>query len=253
MHDRRVNLNDGLVELADALPGVNRIKAVKQALRGRTNPVYLEIGVSKGQAFQKISADIKFAVDPAFRLTDHTRQVADSKARVTRYFEVTSDAFFEQETATLEQHPIDVALIDGLHTWEQVVRDVENTLRYLRPDGVIFLHDCNPPFELASRRADSWEDFMAEQKGPLKIGLWNGDVWKAIVALRSTRPDLLVGVLKCDQGVGFVRFGTPETTLSYSMDQIDALTYNDLKADRKGLINLRPARYVHEFLAAGPA
>lgn len=247
----RVNLNDGMVTLADALPGVNRIKAVQQALRGRTNPVYLEIGVSKGQAFQKISADVKFAVDPAFRLTERTREIADSKARVTRYFETTSDAFFENEKAVLEQHPIDVALIDGLHTYEQVVRDVENTVRYLREDGVIFLHDCNPPFELAGRRAESWDDFMAQQKGPLKIGLWNGDVWKAIVELRSTRPDLLVGVLKCDQGVGFVRKGSPESTLSYTPTQIEALTYADLKADRKRLINLKPARYLSEFLAAG--
>ena len=202
----------GLVMLADAMPGVNRIRAVQQALAMRSNPVYLEIGVSRGQAFQRISADVKFAVDPAFRLTERTRELANAKGRVVEYFEVTSDAFFENQTALLEQHPVDVALIDGLHTYEQVVRDVENTVRYLKDDGVIFLHDCNPPFELAGRRADSWDEFMAQQSGPLKIGIWNGDVWKAIVELRSTRPDLLVGVLKCDQGVGFVRKGTPEST-----------------------------------------
>ena len=57
-----MNLNNGLVTVADALPGVNRIRAVQRALAGRTNPVYLEIGVSRGQAFQKISADVKIAV-----------------------------------------------------------------------------------------------------------------------------------------------------------------------------------------------
>jgi hypothetical protein len=243
-----MNINDGLVVLTDAWPGVNRIRAVRKALAMRTAPVYLEIGVSKGRAFQQISADVKIAVDPAFKLSQRTRQLADAKGRIVRYFETTSDAFFANETALLEEHPVDVALIDGLHTYEQVLLDVENTLRYLRDDGVIFLHDCNPPFELASRRADSWEDFMAQQKGPLKIGNWNGDVWKAIVALRSSRPDLLVGVLKCDQGVGFVRKGSPESTLSYSPEQIEALTYADLKADRKRLLNLKPPRYVAEFL-----
>jgi hypothetical protein len=244
-----VKINDGLVVLADAMPGVNRIKAVQQALATRSNPVYLEIGVSRGQAFQRISADVKFAVDPAFRLTERTRELANAKARVTRYFETISDAFFENETALLEQHPVDVALIDGLHTYEQVVRDVENTVRYLKEDGVIFLHDCNPPFELAGRRADSWDDFMAQQSGPLKIGIWNGDVWKAIVQLRSTRPDLLVGVLKCDQGVGFVRKGSPESTLPYSPEQVAALSYADLRADRTRLLNLKPPRYLGEFLA----
>ncbi|MCV6979907.1 class I SAM-dependent methyltransferase [Mycolicibacterium pulveris] len=232
---------------------MNRIRAVQRALAMRSEPVYLEIGVSRGQAFQRISADVKIAVDPAFRLTDRVRERADAKGRVTRYFETTSDAFFANETALLERHPVDVALIDGLHTYEQVVRDVENTVRYLKDDGVIFLHDCNPPFELAGRRADSWEEFMAQQKGPLLIGIWNGDVWKAIVQLRSTRPDLLVGVLKCDQGVGFLRKGSPESTLSYSVEEIEALTYADLKADRRRLLNLKPARYLNEFLAASTA
>ncbi|AKK28966.1 biotin carboxyl carrier protein [Mycobacterium sp. EPa45] len=248
-----MNINQGLVMLADAMPGVNRIRAVQQALAMRSNPVYLEIGVSRGQAFQRISADVKIAVDPAFRLTERTRELANAKGRVVEYFETTSDAFFDNEKSLLEQHPVDVALIDGLHTYEQVVRDVENTVRYLKDDGVIFLHDCNPPFELAGRRAESWDEFMAQQSGPLKIGIWNGDVWKAIVELRSTRPDLLVGVLKCDQGVGFVRKGTPETTLPYSPKQVEALTYADLKADRTRLLNLKPPRYLGEFLAMSAA
>ncbi|WP_319437504.1 class I SAM-dependent methyltransferase [Mycobacterium sp. RTGN5] len=253
MNINGVSFNSGLVMLADAMPGVNRIRAVQQALAMRSNPVYLEIGVSRGQAFQRISADVKFAVDPAFRLTERTRELANAKGRVVEYFETTSDAFFENEAALLEQHPVDVALIDGLHTYEQVVRDVENTVRYLKDDGVIFLHDCNPPFELAGRRADSWDEFMAQQSGPLKIGIWNGDVWKSIVELRSTRPDLVVGVLKCDQGVGFVRKGTPESTLPYTPEQVAALTYADLKADRTRLLNLKSPRYLGEFLALSAA
>ena len=248
-----MNINQGLVKLADAMPGVNRIRAVQQALAMRSNPVYLEIGVSRGQAFQRISADVKLAVDPAFRLTERTRELANATGRDVRFFEITSDAFFENETALLEQHPVDVALIDGLHTYEQVVRDVENTVRHLKDDGVIFLHDCNPPFELAGRRAESWDEFMAEQSGPLKIGIWNGDVWKSIVELRSTRPDLVVGVLKCDQGVGFVRKGIPESTLPYSPAQVEALTYADLKADRTRLLNLKSPRYLGEFLAMSAA
>ncbi len=205
--------------------------------------------MSRGQAFQRISADVKIAVDPALKLSARTREIADAKARVTRYFETTSDAFFEEEATFLDEHPIDVALIDGLHTYEQVVRDVEYTVRHLKGDGVIFLHDCNPPFALAGRRAASWEDFVAQQRGPLVVGIWNGDVWKAIVHLRSTRPDLVVGVLKCDQGVGFVCKGVPQETLSYSPTEIEALTYADLKTDRRRLLNLKPARYLGEILA----
>jgi hypothetical protein len=245
-----VNFNDGLTMLVDALPGVNRIKAVQRALEGRVKPVYLEIGVSKGLAFRRISADEKIAVDPAFKLSARSRSLADAKARASHYFEMTSDAFFANETAFLEQRPIDVALIDGLHTYEQVVRDVENTVRYLRDDGVIVLHDCNPARELIGRRAATWDDFVAQQKGPLKLGVWSGDVWKAIVYLRSTRHDLRVAVLKCDLGVGVVRKGSPESRLSYSAAQIEALTYADLAADRERLLNLKSPRYLGEFLGA---
>ena len=229
---------------------MNRIKAVQRALDGRVNRVYLEIGVSHGRAFRRITADEKIAVDPAFKLSARSRRLADTKARATHYFETTSDSFFANETAFLEQHGIDVALIDGLHTYEQVVRDVENTLRYLRDDGVIFLHDCNPALALIGRPAASQADFMAQQSGPLVIGVWSGDVWKAIVYLRSTRHDLRVAVLKCDMGVGVVRKGSPDSRLSYSAAQIEGFNYADLAADRERLLNLKPPRYLSEFLGA---
>jgi hypothetical protein len=228
---------------------VNRIKAVQRALEGRAKPIYLEIGVSRGAAFRRVIADQKIAVDPAFKLSARSRRLADSRARATHYFETTSDAFFANETTFLEQHRIDVALIDGLHTYEQVVRDVENTVRYLRDDGIIFLHDCNPALAVIGRPAASYADFLAQQTGPLVIGVWSGDVWKAIVHLRSTRPDLQIAVLKCDLGVGIVRKGSPESRLAYSPAQIAKLNYADLRADRERLLNLRPPAYLGEFLA----
>jgi SAM-dependent methyltransferase len=227
---------------------VNRIKAVQQALEGRARSVYLEIGVSHGVAFQRITADEKIAVDPAFKLSASSRRLADAKARATHYFETTSDAFFANETAFLEQHGIDVALIDGLHTYRQVLRDVENTLRYLRDDGVIVLHDCNPAHPSRACPATSYADFRAQHHWWNTE--WSGDVWKAIVHLRSTRHDLRVAVLKCDCGVGVVRKGVPESRLSYSAAQIEALNYADLAADRERLLNLKPPRYLGEFLGA---
>jgi hypothetical protein len=231
---------------------VNRIKAVQQALEGRLKPVYLEIGVSGGAAFRRITAAEKIAVDPAFTLSARSRRLADAKARATHYFETTSDDFFASETAFLEQRGIDVALIDGLHTYQQVVRDVENTLRYLRDDGVIVLHDCNPANASIACPATSHADFLAQNHWrPLpwvRRPLWSGDVWKAIVQLRSTRHDLRIAVLDCDFGVGIARKGFPESRLSYSAAQIKALNYADLAADRDRLLNLKPPAYLGEFL-----
>jgi SAM-dependent methyltransferase len=226
---------------------VNRIKAVQQALDGRGNSVYLEIGVNRGAAFRRITADVKVAVDPEFKVSARSRRLADAKARAAYYFEATSDAFFANETAFLERYGIDVALIDGLHTYRQVLRDVENALRYLRDDGVILLHDCSPANARMACPATSFADFRAQNHWWNLA--WSGDVWKAIVYLRSTRDDLRIAVLKCDWGVGLVRKGFPESRLSYSEAQIEELDYADLAADRERLLNLKLPAYLGEFLA----
>lgn len=160
---------------------------------------------------------------------------------------MTSDAFFEDQAAFLKQRRIDVALIDGLHTYKQVLLDVENTLRYLRDDGVIFLHDCNPTRASVACAAESYADFRAQNRW-WEID-WSGDVWKAIVYLRSTRQDLRIAVLDCDWGVGILRKGTPESRLTYSPAQIEALDYGDLAADRDRLLNLKPPSHLDEFLS----
>ncbi len=235
---------------------MNRMKAVRQALEGREKPVYLEIGVWRGLVFQQITADEKIAVDPALKLSAGSRRRADAKARATHYFETTSDAFFANETAFLEQRGIDVALIDGLHTYGQAVRDVENVLRYLRDDGVIVMHDCNPANASIASPAASYDDFRAQNRWRSLLWAtlppWSGDVWKAIVYLRSTRDDLRIAVLDCDYGVGIIRKGFPESRLSYSAEQIEALDYADLAADRDRLLNLKPPSHLGELLASEP-
>ena len=226
---------------------MNRVKAVKEALDGRANRVYLEIGVHYGRVFRRIDADEKIAVDPEFKVSPIARKVAAAKARATHYFETTSDEFFTGETDFLSERGIDVALIDGLHTYGQVVRDVENTLRYLRDDGVIVLHDCNPESAARGYPATSYDDFRANNRW-WNIA-WSGDVWKAIVHLRSSGQDLRIAVLDCDYGVGLIRKGVPESRLSYAAAEVDALDYEQLDSDRDRLLNLKPPGYLAEFLA----
>ncbi len=40
---------------------------------------------------------------------------------------------------------VDVALVDGLHTYAQVYLDIINVLDILSPNGVMIIDDCNPP------------------------------------------------------------------------------------------------------------
>ena len=143
-------------------------------------------------------------------------------------YQETSDAFFARNP----KWQFDCVLIDGLHTAEQAYSDALNALEHLAPGGLIVMHDCNPKTETAA--LPRWEDAVAR---PDFANTWNGTAWKALVHLR-TRPDLRVRVLDCDQGLGLVTRGTPDAVLSFSEEEISAMSYADLSADRERLLNL---------------
>ena len=93
-------------------------------------------------------------------------------------FYETSDMFFEKHATELfSKDPLNVAFVDGLHTWEQTYQDVLNCLNYLSDNGVILMHDCNPPTAATAHPAESWQA-AAEMGLP---GLWEGQG-------RATRP-----------------------------------------------------------------
>ena len=73
---------------------------------------------------------------------------------------------------------------------------------------------------------------LIQQKNPSWTGEWSGDVWKAVVHLRSLHQDLCAFVLDCDTGVGVVTRWPARSRLAYSEDQIRELDYNDLAANR---------------------
>jgi len=196
---------------------------------------YLEIGVSYGDVFLQTTCRRKIAVDPHFRvpLRRKLRHLPRNFGSV--YFQEASDEFFRKHASLFDQErSIDVALVDGLHTYEQSLRDVQNCLAHLSPRGVVVMHDCNPATE-------ELEHIDA-----------SGDVWKAVVHLRSTRKDLQVAVLDCDYGVGVVSRG-PGKTLDVDVSALSGMTYADLSAHRQEWLNLQPPAYLTEFLklAAG--
>ena len=209
---------------------------------------YLEIGVQRGKNFFGVNATKKIAVDPNFkfgimrRLKNLPSLVKDS------FYEKTSDEFFARHAASVfSKKPLDIALIDGLHTYDQVMRDFENCLRYLSPTGVILFHDCNPQTREAAEYAHSPEEVM--EKFPGKTPEWNGDVWKAIVHIRSHFSDINVFVLDCDHGVGVARREKPSgETMNLTEKEIRQLTYDDLEKNRTTFLNLKPASYWNEYL-----
>ena len=90
----------------------------------------------------------------------------------------------------------DVIFIDGLHLASQVDIDVKNALKYIKDDGFIVLHDCNPPTEWHAR--ESYEYFQTPA-----LGFWNGTTWKAFLKWRYN-PSVNSCCIDSDWGVGIL-------------------------------------------------
>lgn len=228
---------------------MDRIILAQKILELISGENYLEIGVSTGSSFIPIQAKRKWGVDPAYYLTWKRRlkyRVWSSLGlKEERLFRMTSDDFFARNQKMLSVYGVDVCLVDGLHTYDQALRDVLNTLTYLKPSGVILLHDCNPITELMARPANRIEDLFDV---PDWDGSWSGDVWKAIAHLRALRRDLEVFVFDCDTGIGVVRRGAPECSLGYTEDDIRKMDYTVLSGSRHELLGLKSGEYVSDFL-----
>ena len=227
----------------DRMTNFGRANIIRRILKRTNARMYLEIGVRWGTVFLPMKARRKIAIDPAFNLPLYKKVVHIKDIFKNQYFEMTSDEFFDTHAYMFQKEKIDVAFIDGLHTYAQTLKDAENCLTNLSEHGIIVLHDCNPTSEAAA--APSLE---IAKKLPGWTGFWSGDVWKTIVYLRSARPDLYVTVLDCDYGLGLITPGNPEGMLAYSPEDIDAMTYRDLSDNRKNILNLHSPDYLESFL-----
>lgn len=127
---------------------------------------------------------------------------------------MTSDEFF-----TANNEFFDLIFIDGLHEANQVLTDVQNSLRILQPGGTIVMHDCNPRGYLHIRASYPLH--------PHAIW-WNGNTWKAAVGLRQL-PDIEIVIVDVDHGVGVIR---------------KRQNKNSLPAEWQSLLGLTPERFI---------
>jgi hypothetical protein len=203
---------------------------------------YLEIGVADGANILRVAAPVRIGVDP---VAPAPLVAATMPREALTYYARTSDEFFRSPPPDICSSGIDIAFVDGLHTYRQALVDVENCLQYLNHGGLIFVHDCNP-FSAAMAVPAASLDEARRRKPPGWNNLWTGDVWKAILHLRSCRSDLNVGVVDCDFGIGVVMRASAAALLPYSPEDIQRLSYDELAASRREFLGLFPA---HELLA----
>ena len=166
---------------------------------------YLEIGCDKNQSFSKIIVDNKVGVDP----------ISGGTIRST------SDDFFLKNL----NNNYDVIFIDGLHYYEQVIKDIKSSLKILNNDGFILVHDCLPRT-------------LAHQAVPRYRGSWNGDVWKSIVELRN---DINLDIITCeiDFGVAIIRKRKNQNLLNLSQKDFKSLKFKEYYYNHKKFMNIK--------------
>ena len=182
---------------------------------------YLEIGVrNPNDNFNHINAKTKYSVDPGVEFEENPVD-----------FKMTSDAFFEQlgnQEILSSDMKFDVIFIDGLHLADQVDRDIKNALQYIKDDGFIVLHDCNPPTEWHARTAYNYYHTPAKY-------MWNGTTWKAFQKWRFNA-EVQSCCIDSDWGVGIL---SKTRQVGQSIAPTNPFyEYAELAANRKTHLNL---------------
>jgi len=130
---------------------MHQFEIINHLIERRGYRRYLEIGTALDETFSRVTAFSKVGVD------------VDPRTSAT--FHMTSDEFFQKVAPHCAA--FDIIFIDGSHEKGQVLRDVENSMRFLNPFGTIVMHDANPQTFIES-------SFM-----------YLGTVWEAVVHLRQ--------------------------------------------------------------------
>jgi len=166
-----VQAHSGLAVLR--MPGDDYLVWLERLYSWLAPSTVIEIGVYQGASLALLRPPtVAIGIDP-------TPMAVFPLKTETHIFAETSDEFFAQSRAErlLAGHPLSIALIDGLHLYEQALRDFTHLEAYCGPRSLILLHDTIPLDEPTQSRARDTQ-------------FHTGDVWKTVLCLKHYRPDL---------------------------------------------------------------
>lgn len=171
---------------------------------------YVEIGLGHGRSLALAGPDTKaVGIDPYQGFWENLNYVCPHGPATL--FPLTSDDFFDQNDLreVIGRETFDLGFIDGLHLFEQALKDFINLERYARRDSVILIHDCLPIAPIVAERDRC-------------TGFWTGDVWRIIPCLKTFRPDLKIMTIPTKpSGLGVVtNMDAASTVLSDNYDDI---------------------------------
>ena len=181
----------------------SRMQIVQEIINIKKFDSYLEIGTFNDELFSFIKCKKKIGIDP-FSGGTH-RMTSDE------YFKKFKDKF-------------DLIFIDGLHHYNQVEKDIYNSLKILNDNGILLMHDCLP-------------QSLSAQAIPRTETVWNGDVWKVFVKMR-TDPNLDCYTCCADHGIGVIFKRNNKNLLNVKINNFKKLKFIDFYNNHKKLMNI---------------
>lgn len=190
---------------------MDKAKVIQKFVDHVGGPDYVEIGVDLGENIFRIKAKNKIGVDPYPKY----------KAKHLRIS--TSDEFFGSNPY------IDgVIFIDGLHTYDQSLRDAINSIECSSDRSIILMHDSIPTMPSE-----------ATPNVPDPLGSWMGEVWKSVAHLRSTREDLEIYTLDMPCGLTVIGKHPSNTLLKINPNKIKDLDFFFFLMNKDEILNLK--------------
>lgn len=206
---------------------VTRSEVVQKILSLFHEASYLEIGVAKGTTFHAVSAQRKVAVDPMFRFDVPS---AENKNIEATYHQLTSDEYFGTIIGANEK--FDVIYIDGLHTFDQTLRDFVNAVAHLNEGGVIVIDDVLPSSYFAAiRDLNTVKILRARSVAP--EGAWMGDVYRIVFFIESFFQSHTYRTIRDNHGMLVVWAKPREKVGAMSVEHVSRLPYETIFLNRQ--------------------
>ncbi len=225
---------------------MGRSEVINRLLAGVSDPAYLEIGVQNGHTFRAVKAARKIAVDPQFAF-DVAAARADPANAGCDYHPVTSDAYFSDFADPRDR--FDLIFIDGLHTFDQTLKDLLNALVCVKEDGLIVIDDVMP-VTYASSISDISHFSRFRQAAEIKDGSWMGDVYKLVFFIEQYMPLFTYATVAENHGQTVMWRERRPSTGRYvtKVEAITRLDYADFVLSQ-AVFNLRPIDEIEAMIA----
>jgi hypothetical protein len=202
---------------------------------------YLEVGVETGKTFFALNIEHKIGVDPVFQF-----KLPNGPPPGHELHDLESDHFFQR----FRGDAFDLIFLDGLHTYEQTLRDFLNSLEPSHA-RTVWVIDDTVPYDEAAAGPDQWAAFEQQRSIGTPVLTWMGDVYRVPYFVRRMMPNWTVMTF---EGHGMtVLWRKPQRPVDVrrrTTRDPATLTYAQFVETGAEVLNVRSERDIYDALLA---